>query len=295
MSSEQTAEKGLGIKNLDIYLTGKCNYCCRYCFGEDESCGSMTADVYAAAIKFAAYIAAENIEFCGGEPLMCPEVEDRIVWAKKAGFHVVLRSNGILIEHHLQCLAKNCTWVCISLDGLPEVNALMRTSRKTMTAEEQFTKPIEAIFALKKLNPELRILLASLASKKNYQFFPAFSDYLLKNHVPIDKWKIYEFICDKFRSVANQQEFAMSEEEFRVLRQSLPETVNAAPVLLQSARGERASANCLIVFQNGDIKLLGKNYGNVAKTPFDKIVHGLLADNALAAIKENKEMTYGTI
>lgn len=61
------------LNNPDICVTGKCNYACDYCFGEDDSCGSMAPDVYAAALEFGRFLAVGRIGLCGGEPIVCPE------------------------------------------------------------------------------------------------------------------------------------------------------------------------------------------------------------------------------
>lgn len=280
------------LNNLDIYVTGKCNYACDYCFGEDDRCGSMAPDVYRAALEFGRFLAVGRIGLCGGEPLVCPEFEEFALAARNQGFRLILRTNGMLIGKHLEFIAENCEWVGISLDGLPGINALMRKSRAPVPADEQFSRPVEAIFSLKRLNPDLKILLATLASKKNYQHIRALGDYIISAQAPIDKWKIYEFIPDKFRSGSNSQEFAMTPQEFDDMARQLPDTINGAPILLQSARQERAAANCLIVYQNGDIRLMGKKYGNVAKDRFSDIIDGLERYNALTAVNANKALTY---
>lgn len=282
----------LGLKNLDIYVTGKCNYMCGYCYGENDKYGSMEEEVYNTALELAEYIDVEYIQMCGGEPLVCPEFEKYVTLAKNKGFKIILRTNGILIEKHLVFISENCDWVGISVDGLPEYNSLMRTPRASMTKDEQFDKPVSAIFELKKLNPNIDIILASLVSKKNYKGIVPFADYLIKNKVPINKWKIYEFIEDKFRSKINHSEYEMSENDFSQMVSELPNDINGAPIQSQSAHTNRVSANCLIVYQNGDIKLMGKHYGNIMKNSFDTIIDLLIKDNALDIIEKNKENTY---
>lgn len=286
--------KNLGIANLDIYITGKCNFRCDYCYGEDDLCGSMSKTVYERALDFGKYIGAHTIQFCGGEPLVCPEFEAYSRLAKKNGFSVTLRTNGILIPEHLDFIAHNCDWVGISIDGMPYENALMRTSRVPMSAEEQFEFPMQAIFNLKKQNSKIKIILASIVSKRNFKGLPAFAEYLSKNDVPIDRWKVYEFIRDKFRSNVYYSEHAMSEKEFEELQQNMPSHLTSGvPIILQSARLPRVGGNCLIVSQNGDINILGIHYGNVSKDSFEVIVSRLIEQEALNAIAINKERTYG--
>lgn len=280
------------LKNLDVYITGQCNYQCEYCYGESDTCGAMEKDVYMQAIAFGHFLNVANIQMCGGEPLVCPFFEEYADIARKNGFSVILRTNGILINKHINFIVNSCSWVGISIDGLPKENAIMRKPRFPISPKEQFDIPIKSIFELKRLNPNLKIILASVASKKNYQKLPDFAYYLIEKDVPIDKWKIYEFINDKFRSGINNSKFAMTTDEFDFLVEKMPHQINHAPVQIQSAHTDRVAANCLIVYQNGDINLLGKTYGNVLTTPFQSIIERLIFDNALDVICDNKENTY---
>ena len=281
------------ISTLDIYLTGKCNYCCKYCYGENDSRGDMNLKTYEKALDFGHFISAKTIELCGGEPLVCKNFEKYSTLAREENFDLTLRTNGIFLDARFDFVAQNFKWVGISLDGLPEDNAEMRTSRKKISPEEQFQKPVVAIKELKKRNPKIKILLATLACKKNYSRLPDFARFLIDNHIPLDKWKIYEFIVDKFRSLINRELFEMTESEFKAVGEKILSVVGKKfEIQLQSAHTKRVSANCLIVSQNGDINLMGKYYGNVVATPFDKIINLLIEDNALEVISDNKFKTY---
>lgn len=284
----------ISIQNLDIYVTGACNYKCGYCYGENDIYGSMDMDTYKKAMQFGKYIGASTIQMCGGEPLVCPDFTNFVTIAKKFGFNVTLRTNGVLVKKYDKFIAENCEWVGVSIDGMPLENALMRTPRATMTAQEQFDLPINAICELKRLNPNIKIILATLASKKNYSQIYKFADYIRTNKIPIDKWKIYEFIKDKFRSAINDAEYCMTEDEFESMVKSL-ENYKELNIIIQSARSERVGGNCLIVYQNGDINILGKHYGNITTDNFDDIITALEKNNALSVIQQNKSLTYGSM
>lgn len=285
--------RNLGISHLDVYVTGNCNYKCEYCYGEQDCRSDMMIQTYDKALMFAKYIGAENIQMCGGEPLVCKNFKEFTVLARKAGFDVILRTNGYFLGDYLGFVAENFRWVGVSLDGLSEENSLMRPSKKVETAEEKFQRPIRAIRELKQLAPGLSIILATLASKQNYKSIPRLAEYIRESHLPIDRWKIYEFIRDKFRSDLNYEKYEMTEEEFETLCQMMPDKINGAEVILQSAHTERVGANCLIVYQNGDINLSGVHYGNVNVDQFDTIIDKLIADGALDVISINKKNTYG--
>ena len=283
----------LGVENLDIYITGRCNYCCEYCYGETDTHGDMEQVTYQRCLDFAHYIGVTNIQLCGGEPLVCKKFASMVTLARDRKFGVVLRTNGILIDRYIDMIASECKWVGISLDGLPQDNAMMRSTRIKMSPDEQFQIPIKAVFSLRERNPDIGILLATLVSKRNYARIPDFARYLVAQNVPINKWKIYEFIIDKFRSIVNQDLFAMREDQFLEMGKEVQSVVGTKfEVQLQSSHTDRVAANCLIITQDGSINLMGKFYGNVLRNTFDSIIDGLLRDNALSVIAENKYVTY---
>lgn len=282
----------LGIANLDIYITGKCNYKCRYCYGENDCLPGIEIETYKKCLDFAKYINVKNIELCGGEPLVEKNFELFVLMAKNSGFDVILRTNGILIPQKISFIADNCSWVGISLDGLPEENALMRESRHPISKEEQFLIPLKAIMELKQKNKNIKILLASVLSSKNYSSFLNFVTYLKKENLPIDRWKIYQFITDKFRSRENEQEFVLDDVKFENIAKLIPKSINNTQIIVQPSKGLDKATNCLIVRQNGDIILSNVFYGNVVDTPFDLIVNNLIKNNAINLIQGNKNLTY---
>lgn len=176
----------LGIVNLDIYITGKCNYKCRYCYGENDCLTGIKIETYEKCLEFAKYINAKNIELCGGEPLVEKNFELFVSMAQDSGFDVILRTNGILVPQKIDFIAENCSWVGISLDGLPEENALMRESKTPISKEEQFFIPLKAIRDLKIKNSNIKILLASVLSSKNCDAFLNFISYIKEENLPIE-------------------------------------------------------------------------------------------------------------
>lgn len=285
--------RSIGVSNLDVYVTGRCNYKCEYCYGEQDCAPDMSVQTYQRALDFATYIGAKNIQMCGGEPLVCKNFKIFTLMAKERAFEVILRTNGYFLSEYIDFVAQNCLWVGVSIDGLANSNDKMRPSKTSTSAQEKFDRPISAIRILKKENPAIKVILATLASKLNYKDIPLFAQYIQDEKLPIDKWKIYEFIRDKFRSEENYSKYEMTEAEFEELASAIPKTINGAEIMLQSAHTERVGANCLIVYQNGDINLSGVHYGNVNVDNFDDIIDRLYADNALSVIGNNKKETYG--
>lgn len=283
----------ISISTVDLYLTGSCNYKCEYCYGESDTSPHMTYETLMNCLNFAEYICADTIELCGGEPLISPLFETAVLEARKKGFKVIVRTNGILLDQYIDLIAYNCEWVGISLDCLAEINAKMRPSRQRLTKEEQFDIPIKNIKKLKQLNPNIKIILATIATAENYAEILSLMDFVFHSNLPVDKWKIYQFIEDKFRSVVYSKKYALSSEKFLWLKTHMPETLpSGGKIIMQSADVDGAGGNCLLVSYNGTIKILGEYYGKIGQDDYQSICDNLNASSVIKYIQQNKEVTY---
>ena len=90
--------RSIGVSNLDVYVTGRCNYKCEYCYGEQDCAPDMSVQTYQRALDFATYIGAKNIQMCGGEPLVCKNFK-----IQRLG-----RSSGLLGKDDFD--GKICPW-----------------------------------------------------------------------------------------------------------------------------------------------------------------------------------------
>ena len=90
--------RSIGVSNLDVYVTGRCNYKCEYCYGEQDCAPDMSLQTYQRALDFATYIGAKNIQMCGGEPLVCKNFKIFTLMAKERAFEVILRTNGYFLS-----------------------------------------------------------------------------------------------------------------------------------------------------------------------------------------------------
>lgn len=285
--------KDLGINTIDLYLTGSCNYKCEYCYGESDANPHMTYKTLISCLEFADEIGVKTVELCGGEPLLSPIFKDVVYEVKKRGFDIILRTNGILLEKYIELVAKNCQWVGISLDGLQEVNAMMRPSNQGITPKTQFEIPISNIKELKRINPHIKILLATIATEQNYKGIIDLCEFIIEDELSIDKWKIYQFIRDKFRSDINYEKFTLSSDKFDYLLNKLPESLpNGAEVTTQSSDSEGAGGNCLLVYFDGTIKILDEYFGKIGEDDTKSIYNKLKGSSVVKYIKNNKMVTY---
>ena len=120
------------IKLLILRVTNDCNLRCRYCYacGGDNR-GSMSFDMARRAIDYAAARSKSfKVQFTGGEPLLkFPLIKKIIAYLNNCSSSVLyqLQTNGTLITPEIAREFKTLRIaVGISLDGMPEVNDLLR-------------------------------------------------------------------------------------------------------------------------------------------------------------------------
>ena len=279
---------------VDIYVTGACNLGCRYCFGEFDFKAGMSRSIFLQTLNFAQHAGATAIEFCGGEPLLYTDLPWAVETTRKHGFKkLILRTNGLALPQHRSFVASNFDTVGVSLDGDVHSNDMMRPTKKlsALTAEEKFRIPLEEISALKSMNPKMQILLESVATKLNLDGLRSLAHILVNEQIPLDLWKVHQFLPNNFRGQLNSQEFLLDPASFQLLSLDLARKVNGAFQLI-CRKSEEIDGSCLIVNRDGDILLNAKSVGNVDKHS-PTILCGLLKElGAEAAIKENKQRTY---
>lgn len=108
--------------SVNLVVTTKCNYNCRFCFGRYRSFLSNIDDSRIMEIpKLLANVGAQKITFEGGEPLCHPRLLELIVEAKKRGLITGLVANGnLLTKTYLRRLSGSLDWLGLSIDSASE-------------------------------------------------------------------------------------------------------------------------------------------------------------------------------
>ena len=171
-----------GIRALLLNIAQICNLNCTYCAAVDSDGNRDSAGTYGSKItKIDTKVAEEQIrhfiakvpdgesfeiEFCGGEPLLYPQVIASLcryarlmVSGRNVDIQFAINTNGTLISPQAaDILAANKFHVTISLDGDPSVNDVTRPTR-AMKAGHSSTE--QTLKGLKNLN-RVREKLGSL-------------------------------------------------------------------------------------------------------------------------------------
>ncbi len=121
------------LKEVWFHLTHTCNLSCRHCLFASSPARSASLDraLLAAALDQARAAGCRLFYFTGGEPFVYPDFPAVMgqVLAADPGAHVVVLTNGLLLQDHLaglQALDTERLHLQVSLDGLREVHDRLR-------------------------------------------------------------------------------------------------------------------------------------------------------------------------
>ncbi len=120
------------LRECWFHLTSKCNLSCQHCLFESspDTDLSITPELLQKGIREARDLGCNLFYFTGGEPFVYPDFT-RIIGdlLKDPEVHVVILTNGLLIDKHLDAIKKmppERLHLQISLDGLEEHHDLLR-------------------------------------------------------------------------------------------------------------------------------------------------------------------------
>lgn len=104
---------------LDINLTGYCNGTCDFCTQKNIERVHLPLGLAKKGLKMYALAGAEGLEITGGgEPLMYPEINEVIRYAKAYNYSIGLITNGLLLDRLTQESLNRLSWLRVSLNPI---------------------------------------------------------------------------------------------------------------------------------------------------------------------------------
>jgi radical S-adenosyl methionine domain-containing protein 2 len=98
-----------------------CNYGCKFCFAQFEDiprADRLPREVAITVPKMLSEAGADKITFVGGEPTLCPYLEDLLLASKQAGLTTCIVSNATgLTEEFLTRCGHLIDWIGLSIDA----------------------------------------------------------------------------------------------------------------------------------------------------------------------------------
>lgn len=106
------------MRRCELILTDRCNFQCPYCRGLRQK-GTMEFHKAQDVLDYWCEDGLESIRFSGGEPLLHPQLNEIVCYAKQKGVeHIAISSNGSFpIVEYLTLVTKGVNDFSISLDA----------------------------------------------------------------------------------------------------------------------------------------------------------------------------------
>lgn len=175
---------------INLHITQKCNYDCKYCFAHFEDCHDFSVAEWKKIIdNIKASGLIDAINFAGGEPVLYKGFSELIDYAHGLGFRLSIITNGsLMLNERLMPPAyfKKFEMLGISVDSVdPRVLALLGACTKSheVLTRERLTKLISTA---RRENPSIRVKLNTVVTNLN-----AGEDLNdIGRELSIDRWKI---------------------------------------------------------------------------------------------------------
>ena len=205
-------EKNMGLK-INLHITQKCNYHCRYCFAHFENERDLAVGDWKRIIdNIYASGDVDSINFSGGEPVLYSGFPELLAYARNKGFRLSVISNGSLMLNQVLMPPKAFSMLDtlgISVDSLNE-DTLVRLGACTRSHEVLSSEKLSRlVLAAKKNNPSIKIKLNSVVTNLNY----AEELSSLSREISVDRWKILRMKAFRNGSFSNE-DLAVSDESF---------------------------------------------------------------------------------
>lgn len=230
------------ISSVNFHLWEACNMSCKFCFASFQDVkrtilpkGHLSKEDALNVIKELASMGFKKITFAGGEPTLCPWINDLISLAKELGMVTMIITNGSqLTDRFLEENKYNLDWLAISVDSLDEnTNTLIGRSQKgnkVFTPEVYYT----LISKIKAYGYGLKI--NTVVNRFNYN--EDMRDFIKKANPK--RWKIMQVLPIKGQNDEFIDSTKITEEEFQIYLDTHKEIKNSFPENNESMKGSYA-------------------------------------------------------
>ncbi len=202
----------MGLK-INLHITQKCNYHCRYCFAHFEDNSDLSLEDWKRIIdNISRDSEVDSINFAGGEPVLYRGFPELLAYARDKGFRLSIISNGSLMQDPALMPSEAFRFLDtlgISVDSV-DPDMLVKLGACTRKNEIFSREKLAALVrTAKKHNPSIRIKINTVVTSLNHA--EDLSD--VGKDLSADRWKILRMKVFKNESFSNEDLFA-GEEEF---------------------------------------------------------------------------------
>ena len=174
--------------NVSWHLWPECNLECTYCYATFRDIPrTLSAAEGIRVLDRFREAGTEKVTFVGGEPMLCPHLDELIAHAKQIGLVAMLVTNGTrLVGERLHRIVPLLDWVSLSIDAsTPELMAAMGRGNtafwkhcircwKDLAEHPHLRLKINTVVTRQNLHDDMRALIRELAPArwKVFQVLP---------------------------------------------------------------------------------------------------------------------------
>lgn len=177
--------------SVSFHITKPCNMACKFCYSTYEELGRvkmLSVDDGMTILTKLAEAGVQKVTFAGGEPMLHPNLDFFISYAKKElGMTTSIITNGSLLTEGILARWHNqdmmMDWVGLSIDSFDHsINQKIGRVQKDQSVNQYR----HLLGLLNKYNYKVKV--NTVINAYNYKDFPATLDIL--NHYKIDRFKL---------------------------------------------------------------------------------------------------------
>lgn len=193
--------------NISWHLWPHCDLECTYCYATFKDIPStLSKDDALRVLDLFREAGTEKFTFVGGEPLLCPHIDELIVHAKNIGLVTMLVTNGTrLVGEKLHRIVPMLDWVSLSIDASqPELMAEMGRGNAA------FWKHCIRCWKALSEYPHLRLKINTVVTKQNMH-----DDMraLIRELRPA-RWKVFQVLPVKGQNDGKVEPLLITRDEF---------------------------------------------------------------------------------
>jgi len=194
-----------------------CNYGCKFCFARFEDiprADRLPKEIAVRVPQMLADAGADKITFVGGEPTLCPYLEDLLFASKKAGLTTCIVSNATgLTEDFLGRCGHLIDWIGLSIDASSdELHVEIGRGLRSDLARASSHHLTEAKAAWQRCTSRgIRMKLNTVVCQSNLH--DDMTDLVLE--LRPERWKIFEVLPVKGQNDGDVEPLLLEEGEFQ--------------------------------------------------------------------------------
>ncbi len=251
----------------NLYLLTECDMGCKFCYAS-KNLGRFTLDQVSTILTTLRGFGMSRINITGGEALMHPDALDIVRFAYQLGLKVTLFTSGSLYtQQRVEEFSPLIDWLALSLDGDRQIN------RKSGRTARHFDAALNAAELSKRLSPEVKLRIASVATRINVDKLSALAEILADDRYTPRIWRIKQMVPTR-RAKQFEDDLGVEDSVFFEEMKKITERYSGRiPIQVHGSASKIADTMCIhpdgnctaTILENGEFEIL--RLGNILTEP----------------------------